>query len=74
MNLFRSEEHVNSWSYYDPTSDEAIMPLENWAEVFAGPMFRNRLDPDYLARIGENWAAFYGTLAKFGKVGGFWAV
>lgn len=48
------------------------MSLENWAEVFAGPMFRNRLNPDYLAKKGENWTAFFDTLAKFGKEGSFW--
>jgi hypothetical protein len=46
MNLFRSEEHVKRWSLYAPESEDAIMPVEDWAKLFAGPMFRNRLDQD----------------------------
>ena len=53
MNLFRSEEHVKNWSLYDPVSAESIMPLSNWATVFSGPLFRNRLEPDYLSRVNE---------------------
>ncbi len=66
MNLFRSEEHVKHWSLYDPASEEAIMPVEDWASVFAGRMFRNRLDPDYLSRAAEYLADFFGELAKTG--------
>jgi hypothetical protein len=67
MNLFRSEEHVKAWSLYDSASEEAIMPVEDWAKVFAGPMFRNRLDPDYLGRVSEYGADFGKTL--FGELG-----
>ncbi len=70
MNLFRSEEHVKRWSLYDPASEEAIMPAEDWARVFAGRMFRNRLDPDYLSRAAEYRADFgktlFGELARTG--------
>jgi hypothetical protein len=73
MNLFRSEEHVTRWSLYDPVSEDAIMPVEDWAKLFAGPMFRNRLDPDYLARSGEYRGAFARTLFEdLGKSGPFW--
>ncbi len=66
MNLFRSEEHVKHWSLYDPASEEAIMPVEDWARVFAGRMFRNRLDSDYLSRAAEYRADFGKTL--FGEL------
>ncbi len=39
MNLFRSEEHVKNWSSYDPISEEAIMPLADWALLLAGQCF-----------------------------------
>ena len=39
MNLFRSEEHVEHWSEYDAESEDAIMPLTDWAKVFGGPLF-----------------------------------
>ncbi len=49
MNLFRSEEHVKRWPLYFQAVDDYVMPVADWAEVFSVSMFRNRLDPDYLA-------------------------
>jgi hypothetical protein len=72
MNLFRSEEHVKNWSYYDPISEEAIMPLADWALVFSGPLFRNRLEPDIIARTGEYFPGIFRTLQELGKEGSFW--
>jgi len=74
MNLFRSEGHVRSWSRFDPVSEDAIMPVESWALLFAGPLFRARLEPDYLARSGEYRAEFARTLfGELGKSGPFWS-
>ena len=72
MNLFRSEEHVKNWSQYDAVSAESIMPLADWALAFSGPLFRNRLAPDYLSRIQEYASQLFLSLAKLGKVGAFW--
>ncbi len=72
MNLFRSEEHVKSWSLYDSISAESIMPLSNWATVFSGPLMRNRLEPDYLSRMSEHAAGLFASLKKLGKAGPFW--
>ena len=72
MNLFRSEEHVKNWSQYDAVSAESIMPLANWALAFSGPLFRNRLKPDYLSRIKEYASELVLSLKKLGKVGAFW--
>ncbi len=48
------------------------MPVEDWAKVFGGPMFRQRLDPDYLSRVGEYGADFGKTLfGELGKTGPF---
>ncbi len=70
MNLFRSKEHVENWSLYDPASEDAIMPVEDWAKVFGGRMFRRRLDPDYLSHVREYGADFgkvlFGELGKSG--------
>jgi hypothetical protein len=74
MNLFRSEEHVKRWSLYDPISEDAIMPVEDWGRLFAGPLFRSRLEPDYLARSGEHRAEFARTLfGELRKSGPFWS-
>ena len=72
MNLFRSGEHAKRWSLYDPASEEAIMPVDDWARVFAGRMFRNRLDPDYLSRVAEYRTDFGKTLVgELAKTGPF---
>jgi len=72
MNLFRSEEHLKNWSSYDPISAESVMPLSNWATAFSGPLFRNRLEPDYLARVHEYATELFLSLKKLGKAGPFW--
>lgn len=72
MNLFRSEEHVKSWSQYDSVSEESIMPLSKWATVFSGPLFRKRLEPDYLSRVNEYASEMFLSLKKLGKAGPFW--
>ncbi len=72
MNLFRSEEHVKNWSQYDAGSAESIMPLADWALAFSGPLFRNRLAPDYLSRIKEYASELLTSLKKLGKTGAFW--
>lgn len=72
MNLFRSEEHVKNWALYDSVSAESIMPVSNWAQAFSGPLFRNRLKPDYLAHIQEYASEIFLALQRLGKTGAFW--
>jgi len=48
------------------------MPLANWALLFSGPMFRNRLEPDNLSRTGEYMSEFFDTLHELGREGPFW--
>ena len=72
MNLFRSEEHVRNWTLYDPDSADGTMPLRDYAALFGGELFRERLAPDYLLRMPQWWASGCGTLVKLGKTGAFW--
>ncbi len=72
MNLFQSEEHVKLWSLYDPISEDAMMPLADWAQLLSGPLFKQRLAPDYLARTPEYVSEFFATLQQWGKTGSFW--
>lgn len=74
MNLFRSEEHVKRWSLYDPASEDFIMAVADWADVFSGPMHRNRLDPDYLERSAEYLAEYHRRLNERGKATSFWMI
>jgi len=48
------------------------MSLANWAKVLSGPLFRNRLQPDYLARVHEYASELFVSLKEFGKEGPFW--
>jgi hypothetical protein len=73
MNLFRTEEHVKNWALYNPVSAESIMPFSNWATAFSGPLFKNRLKPDYLSHLKEYSAEMAKSLGKFGKTGPFWS-
>ncbi len=72
MNLFRSEEHVKNWSSYNSVSEEAIMPLADWALAFSGSMIRDRLAPDVLSRRSEYLSELLRTLEELGRTGPFW--
>ena len=48
------------------------MPLADWALVFSGPLFRNRLEPDIISRTGEYFPDVFRTLQELGKEGSFW--
>jgi len=72
MNLFRSEEHVTTWSLYDPESADGIMPLRDYATLFATGLFRERLAPDYVLRLPQLAVEWMTALAQLGKTGPFW--
>ena len=72
MNLFRSEEHVHNWSLYDEESADGIMSLKDYATLFGGGLFRERLSPDYVLRIPQLAGEWMATLVKLGKTGPFW--
>jgi hypothetical protein len=74
MNLFRSEEHARNWSLYDPESADGTMPLRDYAALFAGGLFRERLAPDYVLRLPQLLPEFVAALAKLGKTGPFWRI
>jgi hypothetical protein len=68
MNIFRSEEHVKRWSLYYRMAEDYIMPVSDWAQVFSGPLFRNRLEPDYLEKSEDYFIQY----REFGKQSPFW--
>ena len=65
---------MKHWSLYDPDSADSIMPLADWMQLVNVGMFRNRMKPDYLARVGEYRAEFLATVYGMGKTGPFWQV
>jgi hypothetical protein len=72
MNLFRSEEHIRNWSKFDPAAEQGIVPLANVVKLFSMDMFKKRLDPDYVARVGQYAEEFFAAVAELGKTRPFW--
>ncbi len=72
MNLFRSEEHVKRWPLYVRAAEDYVMPLTEWAQVFSGPLFRRRLEPDYLDHSEGYLAKYHDDLHELGKASPFW--
>jgi hypothetical protein len=67
MNLFRSEEHIRNWSRFDPAAEQGIIPLASVVKLFSMDMFRKRLEPDYIARVGQYVKEFLAAVAEMGK-------
>ena len=63
---------MKRWSLYYSTAEDYIMPVSDWAMVFSSPMFRRRLDPDYLAKSEEYLAIYHTELKELGKASPFW--
>jgi hypothetical protein len=72
MNLFRSEEHVRNWASFVEGSDEGITSLPDLVRLFSGPLFKKRLDPDYVTHMSEYRGDMVKTLKEIGKSGPFW--
>ena len=72
MNLFRSEEHIKSWSRFDPATAQGIVPLADVVKLFSLNMFKKRLEPDYVMRVKEYAGEFLSAVAELGKIRPFW--
>jgi hypothetical protein len=53
-------------------AEDYIMPVSDWAQVFSGPLFRNRLEPDYLDNSDQYFKEYQSSLRHFGKQSPFW--
>ncbi len=72
MNLFRSEEHIRSWSRFDPAAEQGIVPLADLAAMFSLDMFKKRLEPGYVARSKEYAGEFLMAVSELAKIRPFW--
>ena len=74
MNLFRSEEHAQRWSLFNPDSaPEGFIPLQDLAAVFATESRRHWLDPDYMSRwFPRRGAERRAVLERVGKTVPYW--
>lgn len=69
MNLFRSEEHAQRWTKYNPDFAKNLKPLSFWLDVFGGEMFRARGRPDFITwlRSEDGKNAARATAAKLAQ-------
>ena len=73
MNLFRSEEHVRSWSQFNPDSTSAISTLEDEVTLFSTESNKHKLDGDYISQWLPKQAGERASAAQqMGKTGPFW--
>ncbi len=72
MNLFRSEEHLRSWTGFQAGTEEGILPLLDLVKLFSGPYFRRRMDPDWVSRSREYAREMVAAMVEIGKTGPFW--
>ncbi len=67
MNLFRSEEDVRAWSGFQPDTEEAVMPLADYARLWGLENYRARLWNDYISRMGELQGERWELLERMGR-------
>ena len=73
MNLFRSEEHVRSWSQFNPDSTSAISTLDDEVTLFNIESNKHKLDGDYISQWLPKQAGERASAAQqMGKTGPFW--
>ncbi len=72
MNLFRSEEHIRSWSRFDPAAEQGIVPLADLVALFSLDMFRKRLEPGYVTRSRQYAGEFLEAVEGLAKTRPFW--
>jgi len=72
MNFFRSEDHVRNWASFATRTDEGITPLPVLLKLFSGPIFRRRMDTDYVSHRFEYGREMINTMKEIGKTGPFW--
>ena len=74
MNLFRSEEHVRSWTGFEKGTEDGMIPLDHLVKLFSGNYFRRRMDPDWVSRSREYARQMVATFGEIGKTGPFWQI
>ncbi len=67
INLFRSEEDLRAWWGFETGTEEAVMPLADYARLYGIENFRARARDDYITRIPEFLAERFEMLEKLGQ-------
>lgn len=71
MLFFRSEEHLKSWTRYDPATAGGISQLEGLLAMFSANLFKRRLDPDYFSNMKKYIGEMIGEVVANDKIGIF---
>ena len=72
MNLFRSEEHIRTWTRFDPATAEGIISLADVATLFSGDFFQKRLSLEYVSRSRDYLSGFVAAIMEVAKSRPFW--
>jgi hypothetical protein len=72
MNLFRSEEHIRTWTRFDPATTEGIIQLPELVKLFSGDFFQKRLSVDYVSRHRDYLGTFVAAIMEIAKTRPFW--
>ncbi len=51
MNLFRSDGHARNWAGFG--DEDGLVPLEKLMAWFSGPLFRERMNGEYITHVAE---------------------
>jgi hypothetical protein len=72
MNFFRSEEHLRRWEGFDEKKMEGVIIPSDLMNLFSGPYFTKRREPDYFSHMGEYLTGMLGSLDSLTGAGAFW--
>jgi len=67
MNLFRAEEDVRAWPGFEADTEEAVMPLHEYAQLWGIENYRARIENDYITRFPALQAERWVLLEKLGR-------
>jgi len=67
MNLFRSEEDVRDWRGFAEGSEDAVMPLSEYGQLWGIENYRARNDDDYISRMPSLQSERWPLLEKLGR-------
>lgn len=72
MNLFRSKEHVRTWSGFTPGTEAGILSLADALRVMSTPRHSGRLNGRYVSTLPETVPAFVQRLLEVSNNSPFW--
>ena len=72
MNFFRSEEHLRNWNGFEEKKMGGIIDLNDLMELFSGPFFTQRREPNYYSNMKEYTLNFVETSQGIANAGSYW--